>query len=52
MKLTGKEMTDHDDWHKIAGEQLTITIRGMRLAMREVTSQSVTFVPENPIIGK
>ena len=52
VKLSGKETTDHDDWHKIAGEQLTITVRGLKLGVREVKSQSVTFVPENPIMGK
>ncbi|MBI1803327.1 MAG: hypothetical protein HY033_04860 [Ignavibacteriae bacterium] len=50
VKLTGKERTDTNDWHKIAGEQLTITIRGLRLGESEVKSQSVTFVPENPMI--
>ncbi len=52
VKLAGKERTDENDWHKIAGEQMTITIRGLLLGAAEVKSQSATFVPENPMIGK
>lgn len=51
-KLTGKEVTDKTDWNRIAGEQLTITIKGLALGGRELKSQSVTFVPENPNVGK
>jgi len=48
--LLGKETTGKDDWHEIAGEQLTITIRGLQLGEKEVKMQSVTFVPENPMM--
>ncbi len=51
-KLTGKEVTTEGNWHKIAGEQLTITIKGLSLAGKELKSQTVIFVPENPNIGK
>lgn len=51
-KLTGKEVTKESNWHKIAGEQLTITIKGLALSGRELKSQSVIFVPENPNIGE
>ena len=49
--LTGKEVTQESNWHKIAGEQLTITIKGLSLSGRELRSQTVTFIPENPNIG-
>jgi len=51
-KLTGKEVTTESNWHKIAGEQLTVTIKGLSLSGRELKSQTVVFVPENPNIGK
>ena len=51
-KLTGKEVTTESNWHKIAGEQLTITIKGASLSGRELKSQTVVFVPENPNMGK
>lgn len=50
-KLTGKEVTEKSNWHKIAGEKLTVTIKGLQLSGRELKSQSVTFIPENPNIG-
>ncbi len=50
-KLTGKEVTEQNDWHKVAGEQLTITIKGLHLGSQELKSQTVTFVPENPNLG-
>ncbi len=46
--LAGKDVTGNDDWHVIAGERLTLTIRGMRLGGRTLKEQQVTFVPENP----
>jgi hypothetical protein len=50
-KLTGKEVTEQNDWHKVAGEQLTVTIKGLYLGSQELKSQAVTFVPENPNLG-
>jgi hypothetical protein len=50
--MSGREVTGVEDWHKIAGEQLTITVKGIRLAMKELPQQAVTFVPKNPKLGK
>ena len=47
--LTGKDIRVSDnEWNKIAGEQLVISIRGMRLGGNELAAQSVTFIPKNP----
>jgi hypothetical protein len=50
--LNGKDRIDENDWHKIAGEQLTLTLKGLRIGTRELPLREVTFVPENPLIGK
>lgn len=52
IQLTGKDVNEANDWNKIAGERLTVTVRGIRSGMRELRQQSVTFVPENPMIGR
>lgn len=52
IQLTGKDINDANDWHKIAGERLTVTVRGIRAGEKTLKQQSVTFVPENPMIGK
>jgi hypothetical protein len=51
-KITGKEVTNASDWNKIAGELLSITIKGLRLADRELPAQTIDFQPENPKIGQ
>ena len=51
-KLTGKEVTAESNWHKIAGEQLTVTLKGFTLGAKVLKNQTVVFVPENPILGK
>src|SRR6266850_1031738 len=48
VRLTGRDVSGEDDWHKIAGEQLTISIKGIRLGKSEMPMQEVAFVPENP----
>jgi hypothetical protein len=50
LKLDGKEVTTAPSWRKIAGEQLTLTIKGMRLGEKILDKQVVTFVPENPML--
>ena len=50
--LTGKEITEENDWNKIAGEQLTLTFQGIRLGEQILPQQIVIFTPENPKIGK
>jgi hypothetical protein len=37
-----------DPWLKIAGEELVVTLKGMRLRGQILSSQTVTFVPYNP----
>ncbi|HLX11380.1 MAG TPA: hypothetical protein VKS81_01080 [Bacteroidota bacterium] len=52
ISVQGKDIKVIDDeWNKIAGEQLTITLKGMRLGTHELAEQSVTFVPKNPKMG-
>jgi hypothetical protein len=46
--LEGKELAGKDDWHKIAGERLTVNLRGVTLGGKNLKSQEVVFVPENP----
>jgi hypothetical protein len=48
VSMTGSEVTGEDDWNKIAGEQLTLTIQGIRLGELTLPQQQVTFIPENP----
>lgn len=49
LQLDGQDMEAVDrEWNKIAGEQLTVTIKGMRLGRHELSQQTVTFIPENP----
>jgi hypothetical protein len=50
--LTGKEVTGESNWHKIAGEQLAVTVKGLSLGGRELRSQTINFIPENPNIGE
>jgi hypothetical protein len=50
LDLDGKEVTNVPSWRKIAGEQLTLTIKGMRLGEKALEKQVVTFVPENPML--
>jgi hypothetical protein len=46
--LTGKDIGGQDDWNKIAGERMTVTIRGIRLGETRLPEVSVEFIPENP----
>lgn len=52
LDLDGKEVTESPTWKKIAGEQLTLTLKGMRLGENVLGTQVVTFVPENPMMGE
>ncbi len=46
--MTGTDISQKDDWNKIAGEQLTVTLKGIRLGLISLPERSVTFIPENP----
>jgi hypothetical protein len=50
LDLDGKEVTDAPTWKKIAGEQLTLTLKGMRMGEKVLGTQVVRFVPENPML--
>jgi hypothetical protein len=50
LDLDGKEVTTAPSWRKIAGEQLTLTLKGMRLGEKILETQVVKFVPENPML--
>jgi len=39
-------------WNKIAGEQLKVTIQGLRAGSHDLRPQTVIFVPENPKLGR
>ncbi len=48
VRLVGREIEGKDDWNKIAGEQLKVTIQGLRAGSHDLRPQTVIFVPENP----
>ncbi len=50
--LSGRDKGEENDWHKIAGEQLTVTLKGLRNSSGEIPARSVAFVPENPMLRK
>lgn len=50
LKLDGREVTDEPSWTRIAGEQLTLTLRGLRIGVKTLKEQTVRFVPENPLL--
>jgi hypothetical protein len=50
--LTGREVGGEDDWLKIAGERLTVTIKGLRLGGEELAPLEAAFVPVNPKLGR
>jgi hypothetical protein len=50
--LSGEDRTGENDWHKIAGEQMTVLIQGLHAGLREVAPLTVTFIPQNPMLEK
>ena len=50
INLDGKEVTSAPSWRKIAGEKMTLTLKGMRLGDKILGTQAITFVPENPLL--
>lgn len=48
VKLVGREINGKEDWNKIAGEQLRVTIKGLHAGSRDLPPQTAVFVPENP----
>ena len=51
VRMTGREVNSEEDWNKIAGEQLTLTLQGLRLGDVSIPPQQVTFIPDNPRLG-
>ena len=52
IQLTGKSLDTEENWHKIAGEQLTLTLQGLRLGSVILPVTTVVFIPENPKLGR
>lgn len=50
VRMTGSDVSSEDNWNKIAGEQVSLTLQGIRLEERSISPQTVTFIPENPKI--
>jgi len=50
LTLTGESvnMDVRDPWLKIAGEELVVTLKGMRINGREIPARVITFIPLNP----
>jgi len=48
IKLIGRDLSGKNDWLKIAGERLSVVLKGIRLGTRELPPQTVTFIPQNP----
>jgi hypothetical protein len=49
IQLVGQaEVKDNDEWLRIAGEKMTVTIRGIRLGDKELQIEDLEFVPVNP----
>ena len=48
VKLVGREINGKEDWNKIAGEQLRVTIKGLHAGPRDLSPQTAIFIPENP----
>jgi hypothetical protein len=42
------EVKEGDEWLRIAGEKMVVTIRGIRLGDKEVHIEDLQFVPVNP----
>ncbi len=52
LNLSGKEKTGENNWFEIAGEQFSVTLRGLRNSTSDLPPQTVTFIPENPMFPK
>jgi hypothetical protein len=42
------EVRERDEWLRVAGEKMVVTIRGIRLGDKEVQIEDLEFVPVNP----
>ncbi len=45
------EIPKENEWHLIAGEQLTVTIKGIRWGEKEIPLDEIVFIPANPKLG-
>ena len=46
--MTGSDVNQEDDWNKIAGELLMVTLKSIRLGKKTLPEKTVAFVPINP----
>ena len=51
VELNGGDTSGSDDWNKIAGEQLTVTLQGIRLGEKILPQLNITLRPENPNVN-
>lgn len=52
IQLTGKSLEREENWHRIAGERMEVTLQGLRLGNSILPSTTVIFIPENPKLGR
>lgn len=53
IELEGRDISpDENEWHKIAGEQLQLTLSNIRLGAKVLKEQTITFIPHNPYLKK
>jgi hypothetical protein len=52
LTLTGEYAAqgDEDLWHRIAGEEMIVTMEGLTIGAERLTKQEVQLVPENPYL--
>ncbi len=43
-----EEIKENDPWRAIAGEELVVTLKGIRVHKKTIATQVVRFVPHNP----
>jgi len=44
----GEEVKEADPWRPVAGEELVLTLKGVRVHRKTIATQVVRFVPHNP----
>ncbi len=52
MQMEGNSRDTNENWNIIAGEQLTLTTRGIRLGSKMLPEMSVVFIPVNPKVRR
>ena len=52
IQMKGNSRDTNENWNIIAGEQLTLTTRGIRLGSKMLPEMSVVFIPVNPKLSR